>query len=340
MVKRTLAKDEENDTAVPHSALDSTSLDDRVNEVEQLYSLKVGTDFTAFFSFCSQLCSADPLNALLPLGLKLVGPFEVLAGQSVAEPHTAHRLFYDVPEFVTVAVSTDSDLHYGLYRDTPDEITTLVLSNNPSVSSTFSFAGANLFSAISSLQKHNKSSSSSSSSKKQKTMKKIKKEDDEKITNIFGDLEEYCKTHAIEFSREFSATKWKARTKACVAKDAAGIGVSVPHNKSTGVGFRELPYTLKQLHQLVTAEKPKQDDIYDLINYVNIANDEGDFGSALQLGRSFFCADTPEKQRYAKVIQRCLCTVYDLLDRPFFSEVLKAHLNNQRNVCKHKTDDS
>eukprot|EP00922_Rhytidocystis_sp_ex-Travisia-forbesii_P034968 GHVS01051937.1.p1 GENE.GHVS01051937.1~~GHVS01051937.1.p1 ORF type:complete len:142 (-),score=17.73 GHVS01051937.1:870-1295(-) len=132
MVKRTLAKDEENDTAVPHSALDSTSLDDRVNEVEQLYSLKVGTDFTAFFSFCSQLCSADPLNALLPLGLKLVGPFEVLAGQSVAEPHTAHRLFYDVPEFVTVAVSTDSDLHYGLYRDTPDEVVYTLNAENTS----------------------------------------------------------------------------------------------------------------------------------------------------------------------------------------------------------------
>ena len=49
-------------------------------------------DLLLLWNFCTSLNPADPRSALLPsLGLRLVGPFDVLAGVNVINSHLHHR---------------------------------------------------------------------------------------------------------------------------------------------------------------------------------------------------------------------------------------------------------
>jgi hypothetical protein len=58
-----------------------------------------------------------------------------------------------------------------------------------------------------------------------------------------------------------------------------------------------------------------------LVNWANIANDEGDFGASLQLGADIFNHD----MCFAPLAARTLSTAYELLDRPEYAAIAVAH---------------
>ena len=64
-----------------------------------------------------------------------------------------------------------------------------------------------------------------------------------------------------------------------------------------------------------------QADLDSLVNWANIANDEGDFGASLQLGLDVFNHD----MLFARLAGRTLTTAYELLDRHEFAEIAAAH---------------
>lgn len=62
------------------------------------------------------------------------------------------------------------------------------------------------------------------------------------------------------------------------------------------------------------------DKLQPIINYANIACDECDFGTGLELGIDIFCDGNPELHRICKQL---LVTVYNLLRRPQFAIIIK-----------------
>ncbi|KAG9330731.1 hypothetical protein JZ751_022325 [Albula glossodonta] len=91
-------------------------------EVESLYKLCMPEDFYHFWSFCQRLHPESPQEALRDtLGLKLVGPFDIMDGKHKSAKNPNYflhwRHFYDPPEFQTVLVgSSETQHHMGYYR--------------------------------------------------------------------------------------------------------------------------------------------------------------------------------------------------------------------------------
>ena len=85
------------------------------------FLVKFPADFRAFFDFCRERNPQDPLGAIAETtGLRLVGPFQVLAGaaremegKEEADYLTHWRYYYDVPEFQTVLAHKDTQFHIG-----------------------------------------------------------------------------------------------------------------------------------------------------------------------------------------------------------------------------------
>lgn len=62
------------------------------------------------------------------------------------------------------------------------------------------------------------------------------------------------------------------------------------------------------------------DKLQKLIYYANIASDECDFGTELELGINIFCDGNPDLHHICK---QHLVTAYNLLRRPQFSTIIK-----------------
>jgi len=94
-------------------------------------------------------------DAFKDCNLKLVGPFEVLAGVLKEEEHkipdtlTHWRYFYDPPEFQTLIRGDDKQqMHIGYYRDDPKEMPSYVASNCAAQDCLIKECGINLFAAV------------------------------------------------------------------------------------------------------------------------------------------------------------------------------------------------
>ena len=158
---------------------------DTMKRVEMLFLTKMPEDFLPFWEFCKGVNRENPAEALLnTCGLRLVGPFDIVAGKEFKSTklndflchHRYYRGMYiyflskyievctydrnflslDPPEFQTVIASNDesSNFHIGYFRDSPTEIPAFVACiggkkgspdyENPK----FVMMGDNLFAAL------------------------------------------------------------------------------------------------------------------------------------------------------------------------------------------------
>ena len=75
--------------------------------IKDLFLVEMPPDFFQFYEFCKNTAKANPLSALKAVGLKLVGPYDVLSGhlknsegEDDKEKYLTHwRYYYDPPEF-------------------------------------------------------------------------------------------------------------------------------------------------------------------------------------------------------------------------------------------------
>ncbi|KAF4703741.1 hypothetical protein FOZ63_011472, partial [Perkinsus olseni] len=111
-----------------------------------------------------------------------------------------------------------------------------------------------------------------------------------------------------------------------------GLGVLVPYDKHTEVGYRELPVSSKALRGILDkirdAPPAKRDTskLDEIFTWTNIGNDEGDFGMGLELGQDLFCADKPGVSPvFTKPLTTILRNAYNLLGRKAFVPVLESH---------------
>ncbi|XP_053188473.1 histone PARylation factor 1 [Scomber japonicus] len=307
--------------AIPLSAVDSKQRD----EMLQLYKLQMPEDLYHFWDFCKELCPDNPHDALKDtLGLRLVGPFDILAGahKNSKNPqpnfHLHWRYFYDPPEFQTILIgSEDSRHHIGYFRDTPDSLPSFVGENEAKKGYTITQMGDNVFAAVHLF-----------------LLRKRKERGNLKAgREAFESLEAKLRDRAetLSLSLEQKTKGMKQRDKKVVTKTFHGAGIVVPVDKND-VGYRELPETDAGLKKICKAIAEARNDeervkafgpLQEMITFVQFANDECDYGMGYELGIDLFCFGS---HYFHKVIKQLLPMAYNLLKRNLFGEVLEAHL--------------
>eukprot|EP01006_Ploeotia_vitrea_P039321 TRINITY_DN66334_c6_g1_i1.p1 TRINITY_DN66334_c6_g1~~TRINITY_DN66334_c6_g1_i1.p1 ORF type:complete len:327 (+),score=23.07 TRINITY_DN66334_c6_g1_i1:147-983(+) len=253
----------------------------------------------------------DGLESVKPLGLRLVGPFEILAGKTFDDdeelnPHLHHRYFFDPAEFMTVAVGYR---HFGYFRDSPKELPTFVCSN-ASEGYQFRIEGSSLVGVLIKLISKNKEKENLA--KFEKGLRAIAEDLDLKI----DDAKEVVK-----------------QRKKTIAQPLSGLGMVVPYNEKTEVGYRDLGYTPAQFKKLAekigndTANADQQEEFQTTITFADVANDECDHGHPLEIGLNLYCFDYAELQSTSC---RLLATTYPLLNRQLFADIVTAHVKNRK----------
>lgn len=113
-------------------------------------------DFFQFWEFCKTTQNKDkPELSFEKIGLRLVGPFDYMAGRfhnaPMFEPgdFIRHwRFYYDPPEFQTVFVKKGTGIHYGYWRDEPNAEQCFVARNDYKQGCQVKIFETNLFNAL------------------------------------------------------------------------------------------------------------------------------------------------------------------------------------------------
>ncbi|XP_064441361.1 histone PARylation factor 1 isoform X2 [Mirounga angustirostris] len=264
-------------------------------EVENHYKLSLPEDFYHFWKFCEELDPEKPADSLsTTLGLRLVGPYDILAGKHKMKKKSASlnfnlhwRFYYDPPEFQTIIIGDNkTQFHMGYFR---------------------------LF-----LMKKLKEVTDK---KKTSLMKNI----DEKLTEAAREL---------GYPLEQRTMKMKQRDKKVVTKTFHGAGLVVPVDKNdVGYReLPETDANLKRICKTIV-EAPSDEDrlkafapIQEMMTFVQFANDECDYGMGLELGMDLFCYGS---HYFHKVAGQLLPLAYNLLKRNLFAEIIEDHLANR-----------
>ncbi|XP_056136924.1 histone PARylation factor 1 [Lampris incognitus] len=311
-------------TAIPSSEVGA----DLREEVAKLYKLQMPEDLYHFWDFCKGLCPENPRDALMgTLGLRLVGPFDILAEahKSCQNPqpnfHLHWRYFYDPPEFQTILQGCgETQHHMGYYRDTPDALPSFVGENEAKKGFSIAQMGDNLFAAVYLylLRKRKERHS--------------RKAEGKAVESLEAKLK--GRAEILGLSLEQKTKGMKQRDKKVVTKTFHGAGIVVPVDKND-VGYRELPETdagLKKICKSIAEARNDEERVkafrplQEMITFVQFANDECDYGMGYELGIDLFCYGS---HYFYKVIRQLLPMAYSLLKRNLFGEILEAHLSSR-----------
>ena len=198
-------------------------------------------------------------------GLALVGPYEIVSGKEFKSTklndYLCHYRYYrDPPEFQTVLASTDesSTFHIGYFRDSPDEAPSFVgaiggKKGTPDYESyKIVMMGDNLFAA---LYLHLTQLVNTVDPFKMTTLQKLKQS-----VHVHATM----KNQDQSFSLEAKTTAMKGRDKRKVFMTLHGAGGVVPYDKTSQVGYREIPETnsslKKMLSKIIETQKHNDED--------------------------------------------------------------------------------
>jgi hypothetical protein len=295
-------------------------------------------DLLTLLTVARSLCPRDPLNGAFP-GWRLVGPMEVLAGvvtsfSSDAAKWRYGRFRYDPPEVQTIAVSTNTAsskyTHVALHRDDPHALPTMIVAGRRA-----SPPGAGVPTPI--------NASGAATVVEDRVFDVL----GDTVGGVFlrlceeagpaGSASVAALTAAFPTPKhrgKSAADTYKLRKKAVVASTVHHLGVVVPYDRKTELGYRPMMMTLAAFQSLISAwnEKgntipPKQlDAITEQFQWADIANDECDFGLNLEIGLNLFSLTNGTANDVVYHTWRVLEIVYGLLNRDLFRHILKCHL--------------
>ncbi|CAH1159821.1 unnamed protein product [Phaedon cochleariae] len=316
--------DEETDEASMKTAL----LNDK-NEatfIKKHFLTDMPQDFYQFWDFCRNIKPENPREALKPIGLFLVGPFDVLAGKFWdAEPDSDFlihwRYFRDPPELQTVLKGDASTgYHIGYFRDSPDENPVFLVNNQANKDGILHQMGSNIFAAVNFY------------------LEDLKKSGDPFKKMYIGKIQSALKSEADKLKIDLSkkTPSMVAREKKIVTRTFNKIGLVVPYDKKTEQGYRALALNNKDLNTLFTKlqnskteeEKEKYlSELQPVLTYASIATDECDFGTGIELGWNIISHGVECLNFSAS---RFLKLNYELLKREAFGQIAVAHMKNRR----------
>ncbi|XP_037568467.1 histone PARylation factor 1 [Dermacentor silvarum] len=298
------------------------SPDDVRESIKQKFLVEMPEDFYDFWEFCTSLkkeCPSDALHDLL--GLKLVGPFDVLAGKltnksvRTSDDFLCHwRYFYDPPEMQTVLSRDDETMyHIGYFRDDPEEMPAFLASNVASEDCRLLKVAGNLFAVL--------------SKEISKALKNCHNSQEKaKLRKLNGTLVEFAegKGHSLQ-----EASKKRPKPQSATFH---GAGLVVPYDSKTSVGYRKMPLSDTEMKKLLAKFSDDseggahKDKLQELVTWVHIANDECDYGMGLEFSIALFCAGHASLH---PTIDMLGGLAYHLLGREPFARILKAHLKRR-----------
>eukprot|EP00092_Neocalanus_flemingeri_P016819 GFUD01018194.1.p1 GENE.GFUD01018194.1~~GFUD01018194.1.p1 ORF type:complete len:460 (+),score=173.33 GFUD01018194.1:74-1453(+) len=302
--------------------------------IKSKFLVSMPEDFYNFYKFCKSVNNSSPTQALNSVGLKLCGPYDVLAGNiPAAAPRSAKlflthgRYYYDPPELCTVLCEPHykTGLHVGYFRDSPDDEPVFLASGVEVDGAKLTILGDNIFSAVyHHLSSHIEKVDPFMRSKMATMMEKIK---------LWVNKAMMVGNDTLNLEKRTAGMKNRDRAK--MASTFHGAGMVVPYDRKTEVGYREIPETPASLRKIirnvVEAETEKEQDLafdvlQELVTNVQFANDEGDPGMGLELGLDLLCFGG---ERLHNTIKHLMCVAYDLLDRDQFGKILTCHLERR-----------
>ncbi len=300
------------------------------SKLKEKLGVEMPDDFYLFHEFLQE--NAETSTAFAAVGLQLTGPYDILNGNikedtalSPCELHMHGRHYYDVPEVMSVVSASNSTsssnrgFHIGYFRDDPNELPALLVSNKSEVSGEFSSCGENIFAAV-----------------YVRCQTLIKAKDTATVVKAARDLSERIKEEceANGYCLDALPPSVKKRQKNVNAKTFNRIGLVVPMDKS-GVGYRELPNTDRELKQLFAKiasaknEQQRNDELDEIVTLIQFANDECDYGMGLELGIDLFTFGDESLHSH---MSHLLPLAYQLLKRDLYGQIVKAHMKDRKRV--------
>ncbi|XP_016954335.1 histone PARylation factor 1-like [Drosophila biarmipes] len=299
--------------------------------IRHKFLVEMPPDFYEFWKFVGSL-KIDPAPRLEHLDkvfqLQLVGPFEFLAGRfhgaKIGEPgdYLRHwRFYYDPPEFQTIFVRRGTGIHYGYWRDVPQDKENLLIARNDSAKGCeFQFVAGNAFDAFLYYLEHDFVATPFSSGQ---------------LAGIKKAVQKYLSDNSLELSQLDRLQR--ERNKRVVAKTFHRAGIVVPFDRKTQLGYRPLAVSDSELKKMLAMLERKDLDggaakqavlakLQPVANAATIAVDESDFGSALELGIDMFSSGHKELHMLASSL---LVPAYSMLSRPQFIAIAKAHMEQR-----------
>ncbi|XP_044255757.1 histone PARylation factor 1 [Tribolium madens] len=297
--------------------------------IKSRFLVDLPNDFYEFWELCKKLKPNDPSNALKSVNLELVGPFDVLAGKfkhvrKPSEDYLRHwRYYYDTPELLTVLRGDNSSgYHIGYFYDSPNELPQLLVSNHGTKDGIFTKMGDNIFAAVCLY------------------LGELKQIGDPFKKMHVGKFLPLIKAKAeeLKLSTTLHSEKIKKRENKVVAKTFNKIGLVVPYNKKTQLGYRDLAMGDKDLMILLNKldkASPEQkakflSDLQPVLTYANIALDECDFGTGVKLGWELLFHGIDSLN---STIAQFLSNSYKLLNKEAFAKIAETHMSNRKKGC-------
>ncbi|CAK9803266.1 Histone PARylation factor 1-like [Anthophora quadrimaculata] len=296
--------------------------------ISHLFLMEMPEDFFQFYEFCKSISDSDSFNALKNVHLQLIGPYDVFQEKflsSTVEDKEAllrhWRYYYDPPEFQTVIKDNGKDgLHYGYWRDDASKKPVFIGKNRVNVNCLIEPVAENIFGAI-----------DTHIGEKLKLATPFNKL---QLAQLHQKLRSFAKERKITLEKK--TTSMQAREMQVVAKTFHKVGIVVPYNKKTQLGYRDLAVSDNELQKLLKqiehppvpeARKTPMSKLEEVIRLAIIAADECDFGTVLELGHDLFSSGVSYVQPKALNL---LTLAYNLLQKPQFLEIAQAHLKCRR----------
>ncbi|XP_074650831.1 histone PARylation factor 1-like [Tubulanus polymorphus] len=300
---------------------------DPKQSIKEKFLVEMPADFYDLWTLCKKVKPLKPESAFANSGgLKLVGPYDVLAGKCKPcienRKYLIHwRYYYDPPEFLTVLKGDDQSMfHIGYFRDDPKEMPAFVASNSAAKDCIITPRGENIFAAIAwHLTEQNKHTKS------------------KEVEKLLQQVKDFAAEH--NYNLDLKTQSMKERNKRVVCKTFHGAGLVVPVDEND-VGYRPVPETpgdLKKLFKKINdskseAERNKSlDELQEIVTLVQFANDECDYGEGLELGLDLFSYGGSELHSFIKML---LPIGYRLTGRTEYEQIIVEHLKNRRKTAE------
>uniref|UniRef100_A0A182PNV4 Zf-CCHH domain-containing protein n=1 Tax=Anopheles epiroticus TaxID=199890 RepID=A0A182PNV4_9DIPT len=297
--------------------------DDPKKFIKHKFLVEMAPCFDSLWEFCKEQEMKTNIKAeetFLQFGLKLVGPYDVLAGKfkdvQIHEPgdYLRHwRFYFDPPEFQTVMVQKGTGLHYGYWRDSPDNTEGLVAWNDVRKNCEFKIEGENVFDAIMHYLEH---------------FVTVTPFNKQKISEMKKRITDW--THLKDITLK-SNDKRKVRQKQIVCKTFHKAGLVVPYDRKTDVGYRPLLESDAKIYKVLskfenldrskdhTKYQAAMKELQPIITAADLAVDECDFGTALELAIDLFCSGSKCLHEAMKPL---FFTGYSMVNRPQYIAII------------------
>jgi hypothetical protein len=299
----------------------ASRLDARRARIVAEYGFDFPPCFYRFWHFVNRLAPLAPLHALEEsLQIRLVGPFEILAGRFDGRVPRHSLLLHwryhdDPPEFFTVLAGGSDGLHWGYFLDDPPRPDGCVASYYARDAYEFSIDGDDLFEAV---RLHLEQS--------QADLEIYVAEDPDEAVHYRGRLEQIARVRRLlleygtsdrpeqgdEYAERYGGISQRNDRRIARTREGMGIVAAKTQYRPLSLDDRRL---WKQLR--------RNDQLPELVAQARQALSEGFPATALKLGKDLWAIGGKEASRAAAEL---LDAAYEALGRPLLRRVLQTHL--------------